>query len=438
MKLIFWFVPALLAGMLAGCAPGRTSGQAEATPIGLHVLDKGDETGCYLPCSRRRTGSRLLGYVDYQSLTAAPLCRRAGCTHSSADCTAFFPAEETLEDVWVLDADCLLLSTWIAGDTDSRHAFYLADRQTGSRRQLFCSADCLPETDRLLADGDSLYFVAAFGEEGRFLCELSLSDGSLEKRFSLSHLQSLAGVLDGRILSLVYDWTGMEALVQPPSAAPEASDKAWQKPDGITGNRWLRLVDPKGKSHGCAGSWQEETTADIRSFVSDQSRVWWMDLKGQAGFWDADGNAGELQVNWPFVPTPEEQNGLSNSLLLTEGFTLLQNHLLVTALRQDTIHSPLLYFRYSVDLSTGEVQEIPLYYVANGVRLPVDLVAQSHGQLLVRIFSAMRTTPAIGMYGEPFSSYEQTDRLGLIAPEDFLAGLPRYQEIETSYHWFIN
>lgn len=88
--------------------------------------------------------------------------------------------------------------------------------------------------------------------------------------------------------------------------------------------------------------------------------------------------------------------------------------------------------------STGEVQEIPLYYVANGVRLPVDLVAQSHGQLLVRIFSAMRTTPAIGMYGEPFSSYEQTDRLGLIAPEDFLAGLPRYQEIETSYHWFIN
>ena len=140
------------AALLAGCsAPasgtadttpdtaGNISGESEGTaagttaPTGLHVLSAGDEDGFYSAGSSVDAGMDRLNYVDYATLTAAPLCADPACTHNSDSCTARLPEGQTLYGVKILDENRLVLMA--ARSPEYWPVLYTTARD-GSDRQL--------------------------------------------------------------------------------------------------------------------------------------------------------------------------------------------------------------------------------------------------------------------------------------------------------------
>lgn len=431
MKKRFCCVPALvLACILAGCTAVFPShaGDAAASPANaLHTLEHGDENGCYTLCSDAPEAQPLLGYADYNSLTAGPLCSRAGCEHTASNCNARFSADETPQDVWILDKDHILIFTFASDETA---ALYLAARDGSERQELFRCAirSCSISLDNpLLTDGEFVYLVCDFGAWKTVLCRISLETGQLEKLYQLAYLQKVLGVMDGRVLLLSFDLDAIEGFSQKPSAMEGMNDdSAWKKPDGVQGNRWLRLLDVYGSRHGCLDQWQADTTMQEREFALDGSRVWWLDGTGALGFADADGSHGTLEVQWPDAVFQPEGTAVFEDL------QLVQENLVVTHLTGVTTGQPL-HTRYAIDPASGRVWEIPLYYVNNSLRVPIEVPAGNSRALFARIYTNTREKKQIGSYGIPVTYYAESGRCGLILREDFLSGKPQYREFKCDY-----
>lgn len=440
---------AALACIFAGCSavlPASSGTEASSLPApsqtpaptvsasgsALRVLERGDENGCYTVCSEGEDAPSLLGYADYDELTAGPLCSRADCPHTDSDCTAVFASDEVPQDVWVLDNDRILI--YVVGYSDGmseNRALYLAQRD-GSGRRLLCRMEkdvSFSLDDPLIADGEFIYAVCGFASGANVLCRISLENGRLEPLYPLAYLQRILGVVDGRVVSLVYDLDAIEGFSQEPAPMEGITDSsAWKKPEEVSGNRWLRLLDVYGDNHGCLLQWQADSVQQERCFAISGSRVWWLDSLGAVGFAEADGSSGTLEVQWPQeVLQPGESNTFEDTL------QILQGHLVITHLYSEALDKPPLYTRYTVDLSSGEVHEIPLYYVYNGLRMPIETAAGNSRALFVHIFTEAQDTNEVGIYGIPVQSQTVSHRYGMISHEDFLAGRPQYREFACSY-----
>lgn len=84
--------------------------------------------------------------------------------------------------------------------------------------------------------------------------------------------------------------------------------------------------------------------------------------------------------------------------------------------------------RYTLDLETGTLQEIPLQYIANATQKPVSIEGQGKDCLFVIFEEKVQMGTYLDPDGKPATSMETHRRYGLISIEDFLAGIPKYRE----------
>lgn len=86
--------------------------------------------------------------------------------------------------------------------------------------------------------------------------------------------------------------------------------------------------------------------------------------------------------------------------------------------------------RYSLEPDSGVLQEIPLQYISNASEKPMCILGKTENALLVIFEEQAHTIENIDPDGLPAQNLTFTHRAGLIREEDFLGGMPNYQEIQ--------
>lgn len=412
----------LAAALLAGCsapasgtadtAPepaGSSSGRGEETTAetavstGLHVLSAGDEDGFYSAGSSTDAGMDRLNYVDYATLTAAPLCADPACTHNSDSCTARLPEGQTLYGVKILDENRLVLM--VARSPDYWPVLYTTARD-GSDRQLLYEGSAtayLSVGDSLLM-GDGAYIYFCVTEEdpedpalSGGLYRVPVTGGEAQRLFTTTN-HTMVGVVDGRILCVAYDLT-----------------------DGTgAGTRHLRLYDLDG-SYTDLLEW---TDADpSRSFAVDGDRILWLDQNGSAGWLTPDGSSGQVTPEWPFTVGTGEGEKLLNP---DSRIPVLGGQLMVKATGLD---SDAVVDRYALDPDTGALTRLPLSYVAGEQQRPIDLVAVVGNKVLCTFAVNWEPADYVSADGINTDTLLGSTRIGLLSLEEFRAGNPNYEEI---------
>lgn len=414
------FCLALAAALLTGCgaAPsGATPDTAEvssggmeeaaatetAAPAGLHVLEAGDEAGFYSAGSSVDPGMARLNYVDYATLTAAPLCADPACTHNSDTCTACLPEGQTLYGVKIFNEDRLILLA--ARSPDYWPVLYTAARDGSDRQLLYEGSDTayLSVGDTLLmGDGTYVYFCVTEEDPetpalSGGLYRIPVTGGEAQRLFTTTN-HTIVGVVDGGILCVVYG----------------PSDPAG------TGARHLRLYTLDG-SYTDLMDW---TGADpARSFGVDGDRILWMDEGGNAGWLKPDGSSGQVRVAWPFAVGTGEGEKLVG---LYDRMPVLDGQLLLTVAGWDT---DLVIDRYALDPETGTLTPLPLAYMAEERKIPLDLAAVAGDKVLCTFAVNYVPVSSVAEDGTPLEAEQAESRIGLLSLSDFFAGNPNYEEI---------
>lgn len=414
------FCLVLAAALLTGCgaAPSGTSpataeassGRGEETaaaetaaPAGLHVLDSGDEHGFYSAGSSVDAGLSRLNYVDYATLTAAPLCADPACTHNSDTCTACLPDDQILYGVEILDEDRILLLGATAHDY--LPLLYTAARDGSDRQLLYESTETayLSVGDtRFMADDQYLYFCVTEEDPedpalSGGLYRIPVTGGEAQRLFTTTN-HTILGVVDGGILCTFYDLTDSSGA----------------------GTRHLRLY----ATDGSCTDLMDWTDADpARSFGVDGDRILWMDESGAAGWLKPDGSSGQVSVEWPFTVGTGEGEKLMN---LDSRMPVLDGQLLVNVTGWDT---EMVTDRYALDPETGSLTSLPLSYMAGEVKRPLDLAAVVGDKVLCTFAVNYVPVSSVAEDGTAAEMEQAQARIGLLSLSDFFAGNPNYEEI---------
>lgn len=415
------FCLTLAAALLTGCGvqaaqpettPEAASGTApetvasESASAGLHLLYAGDEDGFYSAGSSVDPGLSRVNYVDYTTLTAAPLCDDPECTHDSDTCTACLPEGQILYGVEILDEDRILLLGATAHDY--LPLLYTAARDGSGRQLLYESTETayLSVGDtRFMADDQYLYFCVT--EESSQdpalsggLYRIPLNGGEAQRLFTSTN-HTIIGVVGGGILCVFYDLTD---------------------PSG-TGTRYLRLYSTDG-SYTDLMSWTDADPA--RSFGVDGDRILWMDESGSAGWLKPDGSSGQVSVTWPFtVGTGEGEKLMS----LDSRMPVLDGQLLVNATGAGT---DLVTDRYALDPESGTLTPLPLSYMAGEMKRPLDLAAVAGDKVLCTFAVNYLPVSTASADGTVLEIEQAEARIGLLSLRDFFAGSPNYEEIRCA------
>ena len=418
------FCLALAAALLTGCgAPasqsateatpdtaGSTSGRgvetvaAESTaPAGLHVLRAGDEAGFYSAGSSLDAGLSRLNYVDYATLTAAPLCADPACTHDSDTCTACLPDGQTLYGVKIFNEDRLVIMA--ARSPDYWPVLYTAARD-GSDRQLLYEGSATAYLSvgdtMLMGDGEYVYFCVTEEDPeapalSGGLYRVPVTGGEAQRLFTTTN-HTMIGVVDGGILCVFYDLTDSSGA----------------------GTRYLRLYSTDG-SYTDLMEWTDADPA--RSFGVDGDRILWMDESGAAGWLKPDGSSGQVSVDWPFtVGTGEGEKLVS----LDSRMPVLDGQLMVNATGYDT---DIVTDRYALDPETGTLTPLPLSYMAGELKRPLDLAAVVGDKVLCTFAVTYTPVSSVAEDGTAVEMEQACARIGLLSLADFFAGNPNYEEI---------
>lgn len=414
----------LAAALLAGCsAPaagtadtipdtaGSVSGRGEepaaetAVTTGLHVLSAGDENGFYSAGSSVDAGMDRLNYVDYATLTAAPLCADPACTHNSDSCTARLPEGQTLYGVKIVDENRLVLMA--ARSPDYWPVLYTTARDGSDRQLLYegsATAYLSVGNSLLMGDGEYVYFCVTEEDPedpalSGGLYRVPVTGGEAQRLFTTTN-HTMVGVVDGRILCVVYDLT-----------------------DGTgAGTRHLRLYDLDG-SYTDLMEW---TDADPgRSFAVDGDRILWLDQSGTAGWLTLDGSSGQVTPEWPFAVGTGEGEKLLNPDSRTP---VLDGQLMITATGLDS-NAVADRDRYALDPDTGTLTQLPLSYVAGEQKRPIDLVARVGDKVLCTFAVNWEPAEYVSEDGTNTDTLQGSTRIGLLSLEDLRAGNPNYEEI---------
>lgn len=417
------FCLALAAALLTGCgaAPSGTtpdtaavsSGRGEeataaetTVPAGMHVLSAGDENGFYSAGSSVDPGLSRLNYVDYATLTAAPLCADPACTHNSDTCTACLPEGQPLYGVKILNEDRILL----LGATAHEYlpVLYTAARDGSDRQLLYESTDSayLSLGDTLLmGDGEYVYFCVTEEDPENpalsgGLYRIPVTGGEAQRLFTTTN-HTIMGVVDGGILCAFYDLTDSSGA----------------------GARHLRLYRTDG-SYTDLMDWTDADPA--RSFAVDGDRILWMAESGAAGWLKPDGSSGQVSLEWPFtVGTGEGEKLVS----LDSRMPVLDGKLLVNVTGWDT---DMVTDRYALDPETGSLTPLPLSYMAGEVKRPLDLAAVVGDKVLCTFAVNYLPVSSVAEDGTAVEMEQAQARIGLLSLSDFFAGNPNYEEISCA------
>lgn len=414
------FCLALAAALLTGCgaAPAgttpdtaqATSGQGEeaavtetAASTGLHVLDSGDAQGFYSAGSSLDAGLSRLNYVDYATLTAAPLCADPACTHNSDTCTACLPEGQTLYGVKIFNEGRLVIMA--ARSPDYWPVLYTAARDGSDRQLLYegsATAYLSVGNTLLMGDGEYVYFCVTEEDPedpalSGGLYRIPVTGGEAQRLFTATN-HTMVGVINGGILCVCYDLTD-------PSGA---------------GARHLRLYATDG-SYTDLMSWTDADPA--RSFAVDGDRILWMAESGAAGWLKTDGSSGQVSVEWPFTVGSGDEEKLVN---LDSRMPVLDGKLLVNATGW---HTEMVTDRYALDPETGTLTPLPLSYMAGEVKRPLDLAAVVGDKVLCTFAVNYLPVSSVAEDGTAVEMEQAQARIGLLSLADFWAGNPNYEEI---------
>lgn len=414
------FCLALAAALLTGCgaAPSETapataeasSGRGEdtaitetAAPAGLHVLDSGDAQGFYSAGSSLDAGLSRLNYVDYATLTAAPLCADPACTHNSDTCTACLPEGQTLYGVKVFNEDRLVIMA--ARSPDYWPVLYTTARDGSDRQLLYegsATAYLSVGNTLLMGDGEYVYFCVTEEDPedpalSGGLYRIPVTGGEAQRLFTTTN-HTMVGVVDGGILCVCYDLTDSSGA----------------------GARHLRLYSTDG-SYTDLMDWTDADPA--RSFAVDGDRILWLDEGGSAGWLKPDGSSGQVSVEWPFTVGTGEGEKLMN---LDSRMPVLDGQLLVSATGLGT---EMVTDRYALDPETGSLTPLPLSYMAGEVKRPLDLAAVVGDKVLCTFAVNYLPVSSVAEDGTAVEMEQAQARIGLLSLADFWAGNPNYEEI---------
>lgn len=414
------FCLALAAALLTGCgaAPSETapttaeasSGRGEDTaitettaPAGLHVLDSGDAQGFYSAGSSLDAGLSRLNYVDYATLTAAPLCADPACTHNSDTCTACLPEGQTLYGVKVFNEDRLVIMA--ARSPDYWPVLYTTARDGSDRQLLYegsATAYLSVGNTLLMGDGEYVYFCVTEEDPedpalSGGLYRIPVTGGEAQRLFTTTN-HTMVGVVDGGILCVCYDLTDSSGA----------------------GARHLRLYSTDG-SYTDLMDWTDADPA--RSFAVDGDRILWLDEGGSAGWLKPDGSSGQVSVEWPFTVGTGEGEKLMN---LDSRMPVLDGQLLVSATGLGT---EMVTDRYALDPETGSLTPLPLSYMAGEVKRPLDLAAVVGDKVLCTFAVNYVPVSSVAEDGTAVEMEQAQARIGLLSLADFWAGNPNYEEI---------
>lgn len=403
------FCLALAAALLTGCGAPASQSAAEGTPdtagsssapgaetaaestAGLHVLRAG---------SSLDAGLSRLNYVDYATLTAAPLCADPACTHDSDTCTACLPDGQTLYGVEIFNEDRLVIMA--ARSPDYWPVLYTAARD-GSDRQLLYEGSATAYLSvgdtMLMGDGTYVYFCATEEDPALSggLYRIPVTGGEAQRLFTTTN-HTMIGVVDGGILCVFYDLSDSSGA----------------------GARYLRLYSTDG-SYTDLMEWTDADPA--RSFGVDGDRILWMDENGAAGWLKPDGSSGQVSVEWPFAVGTGEGEKLVN---LDSRVPVLDGQLLVNATGYDT---DIVTDRYALDPETGTLAPLPLSYMAGELKRPLDLAAVVGDKVLCTFAVTYTPVSSVAEDGTAVETEQACARIGLLSLTDFFAGNPNYEEI---------
>lgn len=73
--------------------------------------------------------------------------------------------------------------------------------------------------------------------------------------------------------------------------------------------------------------------------------------------------------------------------------------------------------------------EIPLRFVSNASERPIEILAETDGELLVHFAQQDSFATQVQEDGYPSKTVEITNRYGMLSWQNFLAGIPDYREI---------
>ena len=135
---------------------------------------------------------------------------------------------------------------------------------------------------------------------------------------------------------------------------------------------------------------------------------------------DEAGGSGQVDVAWP-----AEVTGAAATFTLER---IVDGRALVT------VWGPWgtdLLKRYAADVSgeSATATEIPLRFVSNASERPIEILAETDGELLVHFAQQDSFATQVQEDGYPTKTVEISNRYGMISWEDFLAGIPNYREI---------
>lgn len=319
---------------------------------------------------------------------------------------------------------------------DTAYSFWRMDSDGGKRRELARMAEKDVTWNFLCADEEYLYLsCVTYGDGEQFsVNRLPLTGEALETLWSKTEYTApeLLGV-NGRDLALLwYDWSERETV--PP--AETTKDMPWEEIrermaayDGemakVTGKFRVTFCDVDTGKEQVADTWTSNYGSAGRTLYWDRDRLYWFDCEepGPLHWTVADGQTGELEVDWP-----QEITQWQGDLYINFECRMLQDKMLLTVCENqgtDPVVS-----RYALDMETGALQEIPLRYIANAREQPVTIKGQGDDCLFVIFEEQVQMGSYLAPDGVPATSMEAHWRWGLISPEDFLAGIPNYREIQ--------
>lgn len=435
----------MLAG-LCGCSSGttntmapRASEEIPATAEGagpqddsLYMLSGETEHGFYHTGEYK--GNPRICFVDYEKYEDTVLCSKPGCTHDTETCMASPGEGKNIYFVYALRDGTLVYmesNDQVGVEADQ---ICLADADGSNRRVLATMQDQQGYPDLLCADRESLYLMQTdYENQQSQLIRVSLEDGTIEALWIMSNPEPQLMGTEGR--NLIWEsFSNNQEEIPPLTLTDDMTEEEVQQEeerykaamDAMVTNRRVYLLSVDTGEEQELLNWSSFYGTRGKTDVWDQSRLYWMDCDrlGKLHWVSRDGSSGECAVDWP----EEILSPRSTDDMIIYMEQMLGERILLT------VYGPWgvdLVKRYSLEPDSGVLQEIPLQYISNASEMPVSILGKTKNTLLVIFEEQAHTIEYIDPDGLPAQNLTFTYRTGLISTEDFLAGIPNYQEIQS-------
>ncbi len=404
----------LLCACAARNAPisGQSSSTAAPVPPAaeeihtgeMRALSAGNEGGYYL--TGNRGGNQLLCYIDYEQAVEVPLCTSPSCAHDSETCTAWIPGDQFIASFVSVDENTI---AFIRSPSDGAQTIEVADATGANRRVLYTAESGQFLQTIACADSEALYFLSeelsgSVSEMRVYRVPLSGSAAQPEGAYP-SPSPELLGVSGRNLVLYQYDWG---------DTTEEAEANGCE--------HRVFLWNPETGEETTLDTWHSDARSNGRSVCWDDGRLYWVssDTADALHWLDEAGGSGQVDVAWP-----AEVTGAAATFTLER---IVDGRALVT------VWGPWgtdLLKRYLADVSgeSATATEIPLRFVSNASERPIEILAETDGELLVHFAQQDSFATQVQEDGYPTKTVEISNRYGMISWEDFLAGIPNYREI---------